>query len=68
MASKRRQRRKSCDGKVRYATENAAKSAAYQLAQLHGERMNAYKCQFCGGWHAGHTPAKVRRIVDRFNG
>jgi hypothetical protein len=58
MASKRRQRRKSCEGKAKHATE----AAAVIQIQRSGERgLNPYKCKHCSGWHVGHPPAHVRQ-------
>jgi len=50
--------------KVRYATEQAARSASAGLAQheqalgLNSRWINAYRCPHCGGWHVGHSGAK----------
>lgn len=58
MASKRRLRRKQCEGKSRHATAEAA------LIQLHRIKsksttscgqLNVYKCSMCGSYHVGHT-------------
>lgn len=59
MASKRRLRRKGCTHKVRHESEAFAKIAAYKTKG----RVGAYKCKFCGGWHVGHAPKKVRRAM-----
>lgn len=62
MASKRRLRRKSCTGKLRYEradAERLARRASYQTRS----RISAYECWSCGGWHIGHTPGKVRRAM-----
>lgn len=64
MASKRRLRRRKCTNKVRYATEQAARSASAGLARheqalgLNSRWINAYRCPHCGGWHVGHSGAK----------
>lgn len=60
MSSKRHQRRKSCDGKVRYPSQEEAHTAMYSLKHddhINGrhEFMSIYPCKFCGGWHIGHT-------------
>lgn len=57
MASKRRQRRKQCDGKRRYKDQGEAmaglrwvcKNFPNQVGQL-----RSYRCKFCNGWHLGH--------------
>jgi hypothetical protein len=61
MASKRRLRRKACDGKIRHSTEAAAMRHYARLRYGIGEsNVKVYHCGFCGGWHIGHwkgTPA-----------
>ncbi len=60
VASKRRLRRKACDGKIRHATIQDAKRTIYELNRKdaingqHRGRMNAYYCKFCAGVHVGH--------------
>ncbi len=56
MASKRRLRRKRCTGKKRHETIRAA------MAFARSPGLNAYKCNFCGGYHVGHVPRKIRKI------
>ena len=55
MASKRNIRRKSCEGKIRYISVEAA---LHQILFLHKKsytgRLNAYHCKFCSGVHVGH--------------
>lgn len=65
MASKRRLRRKACGKKVRYLTQDAAMSALRGMTRDHGGRgyMTPYRCQFCGGFHFGHPPKKVRQAL-----
>lgn len=64
MSSKRRLRRKGCGTKVRHASlENARCAAA--LARKRGEKsIHAYGCRFCGGFHIGHRPATIQRVID----
>ena len=59
MASKRRIRRASCTGKVRF--DNA--QAAYAACRRTGGWIVAYGCKFCGGHHIGHPPARVRQAI-----
>lgn len=60
MASKRHQRQKSCVGKRRYVSQQEAwRVVGRSRAQGYGVEM--YRCQFCGGWHVGHT----RRLTER---
>lgn len=62
MSSKRRIRRKQCEGKQRFDTQQQALNAMFRMKRHTGERghLNAYGCKFCGGFHYGHTPKKVR--------
>lgn len=70
MASKRRQRKKACEGKRRFASVHEAERAMFALlknrknpTRLH--IMRSYLCQFCKGYHFGHTPRAVRRHIRR---
>ena len=62
MASKRNLRKKNCTNKVRYQTLDLAQSAARD-ANKRTTWINAYKCQFCGGFHIGHAPYNVRQSI-----
>jgi hypothetical protein len=59
VASKRRIRRKACDGKVRHKDAAGAKIAmrktAHGAAAARTSGLNAYQCPHCQGWHIGHT-------------
>jgi hypothetical protein len=63
MSSKRAIRRKACSGKVRYPTFTAARAAMKALSRNKPQYwpMNAYGCNFCGGFHFGHMPASAMR-------
>ena len=63
MASKRRIRRASCTGKVRFDSAQAAQQAAYAACRRTGGWIVAYGCKFCGGHHIGHPPARVRQAI-----
>ena len=65
MASKRAQRRKSCSGKVRYNSTAAAVAGISSLTRAKGYqgKMLPYKCGFCGGYHFGHPPARIRQAL-----
>lgn len=67
MASKRRLRRKRCERKVRHETQAIAIAEAMRLRRRHGlsERISAYGCQYCGGWHVGHLPSRIVAAIDR---
>ena len=64
MASKRRVRRKSCEGKKKFDSMMAARAALFTLnrGKLY-HRLHCYQCQFCKQWHLGHLKHKVERIV-----
>ncbi|HSI11771.1 MAG TPA: hypothetical protein VK961_06985 [Chthoniobacter sp.] len=53
MASKRRLRRKECEGKGRHETREAA---LIQIKKMkNSESAGAYKCRHCPHWHVGHV-------------
>ena len=60
MSSLRHIRRKSCTGKIRHVSADAARSALGSLFRRRGYqgRMNVYRCRFCNGFHIGHAPRK----------
>lgn len=62
MSSKRRVRREMHDGKMRYNREEAI-GVSRHLSAKYNTRMSAYQCEFYGGWHVGHTPSKVKRVM-----
>lgn len=63
MSSKRAIRRRSCDGKIRHADQREALDHIAGLNRRKGFQgsMNAYRCDFCGGWHVGHRPREKHR-------
>jgi hypothetical protein len=67
VSSKRRIRRKSCKGKQRFDTLDAAWTACRRVIRHNAKKgygtgpMNAYGCRFCGGFHFGHSPARAVR-------
>jgi hypothetical protein len=58
MASKRCERRKSCESKKRYGTVAEAKSAAWRSRVKTGDDIHDYRCPFCHKWHLGHRSAR----------
>jgi len=56
MASKRRQRAKSCQGKVKYSRE----TEAYKRRSRTQEHIIHYSCPFCGHFHIGHRKGGIR--------
>lgn len=59
MASKRGLRRKACDGKRRYTSQEQAEAVARDTANYNHRHNDycfiaAYRCPFCNGWHVGH--------------
>lgn len=59
MSSKRHLRRKKCERKIRFASAGAARDRARAIQRAGGYLLNVYPCEFCGGWHIGHPPARV---------
>jgi len=47
---------KECDGKQKHTTYQSAQK---ELKNRPG--MDIYTCRYCGRFHIGHTPARVRR-------
>lgn len=58
MSSKRRLRRKACQGKQRYNKHEQAAFAAHRVRQSTGEHIHAYLCPHCNGYHIGHAAYK----------
>ena len=58
MSSKRAVRRKSCEGKMRHATEDAAICAMKKTPSL---GLAVYRCPFCGSYHVGHMNKRQRQ-------
>lgn len=58
MASKRRLRRKGCEGKIRHETYG---EAAHHRRRLRKPDIDIYHCRFCGGWHVGHPGSRRLR-------
>lgn len=63
MSSKRHQRRKSCEGKIQYATLGEALQAKRRIARLFNDFMQAYKCEFGNHFHQGHAPHKLKMVA-----
>lgn len=63
MASKRRLRRKQC-GKHSFPDEKTANTACLIARKERGQRLHAYRCNFCPTWHIGHIPARVRQSIN----
>lgn len=62
MSSRRRLRRKACDGKVRHGTESEALRTMFAMR---GRRLNVYRCSYCNGFHVGHRPRGRRTPFRR---
>jgi hypothetical protein len=43
--------------KLRHATRRLAEQHAESVRKRNGERLHAYVCNYCGGWHVGHRTA-----------
>ena len=66
MASKRRIRRKACEGKIRYENQKDAELARnhvfYKNPKIHHSFLNVYRCKFCGFYHIGHLNKKQEHV------
>lgn len=67
MASKRRIRRKQCEGKRRYSDKKECADSMSRVNRQNEswERLNVYKCRFCKGCHFGHMPGDVIAQIDK---
>lgn len=63
MSSKRHQRRKACDGKVRHATREGAAIAVRRTGEGQREGLGFYQCRHCRGWHIGHAKGTPRFLI-----
>lgn len=59
MASRRAERRRSCERKTRFVTSADAEAASYG-------GMLVYTCRFCSGFHIGHPPPRLRARTGLF--
>lgn len=55
-AGKKPRRWSTCVRKVRFATERDATAVLRTMLSLtdQPDRLHAYPCKFCDGWHLGH--------------
>jgi hypothetical protein len=60
MSSKRHLRRRSCESKRAYPTQQAAWGGLKRTA---GSGLLLYRCRWCGQYHVGHPPARVRQAI-----
>ena len=63
MSSKRQVRRSECGSKRKYDTVTGAQTAAYLVGQSIGEKMDAYRCKWCRGYHIGHRTAATSQAI-----
>jgi hypothetical protein len=54
MSSKRRLRRKACDGKIAHPTKLGAQIHMRKVGGVKGG-YGVYQCKHCRKWHVGHT-------------
>lgn len=64
MASKRRIRRKECEGKERFSTQVDADTQSSFVYRVSGKRLHSYRCHFCQEFHLGHMPAMVQSAIN----
>jgi len=46
-------KKKMCDGKFQYESEEKAYMAAEAMSIKFGKNLESYKCPFCKEWHIG---------------
>ena len=65
MASKRGIRRRMCNGKKQYRTQQDAINTLHAEIAYHriDKSMNVYHCRFCGQWHIGGVPLGVLHVI-----
>ncbi len=51
-------RYKACDRKKRYASRAEAEDAIRDCRRHGSPDLHCYECDFCGGWHLTHKPAR----------
>lgn len=51
-------RYKACDRKKRYASRSEAEDAIRDCRRHGSPDLHCYECDFCGGWHLTHKPAR----------
>jgi NOL1/NOP2/fmu family ribosome biogenesis protein len=61
MASKRRLRRKACEGKKKHTREGV--EIARGVMKKKGVRMVIYKCRFCRMYHLGHPDKRTKQAI-----
>jgi hypothetical protein len=66
MGSKRNIRKRSCEGKIKFASFQEVSAFFAKKEGVHGYQI--YKCAFCGGWHFGHMTAKNKQAMARRRG
>jgi len=53
---------KECGSKIRYEQRRLAEDEVRRLyREWRAQRLHAYRCGHCGGWHVGHKMAYGRR-------
>jgi hypothetical protein len=60
----------ACREKVNYKFEEKARVKAEQLTKKYCKLLEAYPCDFCGGWHIGRalTLEERKRFYKEANG
>lgn len=64
MASKRRIRRKMCDGK-KQLSKLAAIIVRKKLIKKGSINLSYYKCRFCKQYHIGHNTKKMKQEMKK---
>ncbi len=60
-ATRTERQQAGCEGKHRFDDPRLARRVASRSAHTNGDRMSAYRCRLCGGWHIGSNLTKRKR-------
>jgi hypothetical protein len=58
-----RTKNRQCVGKKRNDTRQKAEAQMWRTIRRYGaaiRRLHVYRCDFCGGWHVGHTDGRSK--------
>jgi len=60
------QRYHGCQRKIRYGHKETAERAvlAMRAKQTRHEKLEAYECEYCEGWHIGHSRRRFRITIS----
>lgn len=56
---------RSCEGKVRHTTEQAAQQEVMRMSRLDKDKFKYYRCECCSGYHVAHVQSKTHSMHFR---